>query len=138
MYNLPILSRSAVQGFIDRSECVRTRRRQKKKSGREDPACNWAVCRLAQAIQWREQFRIGCLEPNHEDRLLSKFPPLFLDAIAFWDEHHRQIILGNANIHQHLVARNENGVFTSPELGGVFQPVSDITSVFDMVTVLKP
>ena len=108
---------------------MHSNKKKKKKSGREDPACDWSVCRLAQATQWLEQFRIGRLEPNHEDRLNSKFPPLFLCAIAFWDEHHRETILGDANIYQHLVARNENGVFTSPSLGGIFSPVGDITSV---------
>jgi hypothetical protein len=55
------ISRSAVQAFIKRSEFIKTRKRQNKKSGRENPECNWAVCRLAQSMQWQEQFRLGCL-----------------------------------------------------------------------------
>ena len=56
--NETLISRSAVQGFIKRSDCIKTRKRQLKKSGRENPDCVWAISRLAQAEQWREQFRV--------------------------------------------------------------------------------
>ena len=127
--NQEVISRSAVQSFIYRSECIKTRKRQLKKSGRDDPECNWAVCRLAQASQWAEQFRIGKLPVDHPDVLQSPYPPLFEDGIAFWDEHHRQVILGNANVYQHLVSQDANGKFSSPANGGAFSPTSDITSV---------
>ena len=112
-----LISRSAIQAFIAKSECIKTRKRQLKKSGRDDPDCNWARCRLAQANQWKEQFRLGELPPDHPDLINPIFPPLYLDGIIFWDEHHRQVILGNANIYQHQVSIGGDGIVASPADG---------------------
>ena len=52
---LPRLCWSVVQRFIDRDPCIKTHRRQMKKSGKTDPGCDWAKARLAQCQQWEEQ-----------------------------------------------------------------------------------
>lgn len=106
------LCRSAIQGFISRSDCIKVRKRQLQKSGNDDPTCVLAQARTAQAEQFREQLMIGYLPEDSIDRLESPFPPIYTDGIVFWDEHHREVILGEANAYQYLISRNELGVVT--------------------------
>jgi hypothetical protein len=58
------LCRSAVQGFIKRSECIKIRKK-------DDSECAWAKARQAQAEQFREQLLIGFLPEDSPDRLDS-------------------------------------------------------------------
>ena len=53
--NLPIVSWSAVQGFIQRSSIIDRSKRLTKKSGKDDPNSPWAMARLEQALQLRYQ-----------------------------------------------------------------------------------
>jgi hypothetical protein len=87
------LSRSAVQGFMTRSDCIKTRKRQLKKSGKDDPSCQWAQARQAQAEQFLEQLALGDLPEDSYDRLMNPLKPIYTDGIVFWDEHHREVIL---------------------------------------------
>lgn len=123
------LCRSAVEGFISRSDCIKVRKRQLQKSGKDDPGCGWAMARTAQAEQFREQLLIGFLPENSPERIESPFPPIYTDGIVFWDEHHREVILGEANAYQYLISRNESGVVTLPADGGTFGKNMDITSI---------
>jgi hypothetical protein len=123
------LCRSAVQGFIKRSDCIKTRKRQLKKSGKDDSNCAWAKARAAQAEQFREQLLIGFLPADSPERIESPFQPIYSDGIAFWDEHHREVILGEANAYQYLISRDESGKVALPEDGGKFGKDMDITSI---------
>jgi hypothetical protein len=69
------LCRSAVQGFLKRSDCIKTRKRQLKKSGKDDSNCAWAKARAAQAEQFREQLLIGFLPADSPERIESPFQP---------------------------------------------------------------
>ena len=123
------LSRRAVQGFIERSDSIKVRKRGVKKSGKDDQESTWAKARSAQAAQWHEQLRLGTLPVNHPDVLASPFSPIYTDGIVFWDEHHREVILGEAGAYQYMIATNEKGVVTAPSEGGKFGPEKDITSI---------
>jgi hypothetical protein len=123
------LSRSAVEGFISRSDCIKVRKSQLQKSGKDDPGCGWAMARAAQAEQFRGQLLIGFLPEDSPERIDSHFPPIYTDGIAFWDEHHREVILGEANAYQYLISRNESGVVTLPANGGTFGENIDVTSI---------
>jgi hypothetical protein len=123
------LCRSAVQGFIKRSECIKIRKRQLKKSGKNDSECAWAKARQAQAEQFREQLLIGFLPEDSPDRLDSPFQPTYSDGIAVWDEHHREVILGEANAYQYLISRDESREVALPANGGKFGKDMDITSI---------
>ena len=126
---LELLSRSAVQGFISRSDSIKVRKRGVKKSGKDDKESTWAKARMAQAAQWREQLRLGNLPVDHPDVSASPFKPIYHDGIVFWDEHHREVILGNAGAYQYMISTNEKGVVTAPSEGGKFGPEQDKTSI---------
>ena len=123
------LSRSAVQAFITRSDCIKTRKRHQKKSGKDDPSSQWAKARQEQAEQFREQLYLGFLPTDSPDLLDSPFDPIYSDGIVFWDEHHREVILGEANAYQHLVSVDDLGNVVAPTAGGKFGKDSDITSI---------
>jgi hypothetical protein len=127
--HMPIVSRSCIQTFIETSDCIKTRKRAQKKSGRDDPSCAWAVARLQQCLQWKHQIYLGRLADDNPEKTSSPIPPIYFDGVAFWDEHHRQIILGDANVYQHKVSVDVCGKVVSPDKGGVFGPSRDITSV---------
>ena len=126
---LEAISRSAVQGFAQRSQCIHVRKRGLKKSGKQDHDCCWAKARMAQAHQMKEQLRLGELPVDHPDRSVPIYSPIYIDGIAFWDEHHRAVILGDAGAYQYQVSRNEEGVVTTPAEGGKMSEVKDVTSV---------
>lgn len=92
--DLPPISWSSVERFRINSEVIETSRRTFKKSGKLDESSKWSIARLAQAKQMYEQYEMGLL---HIDDRTSKFPPLFLDGVAWWDEHHQQTVLGKCD-----------------------------------------
>jgi hypothetical protein len=87
---LELLSWSAVENFRLHSDCIDTSRHIKK-SGKKDPDSQWSMARLSQCLQWLEMYEDG-LKPRN--KRTSTFPPLFLDGLALWDEHHQKIVLG--------------------------------------------
>lgn len=117
--NLPTVSWSTVDGFINRSEIIQRHRRQTKKSGNDDINSTWALARLAQCEQFSEQLELGLLLPNDPEVIQSGLPPMKLHGIAFWDGHHEQVKLGFASKTESLIARNEHGEAAAPLFGGV-------------------
>lgn len=85
------VSFSAVEGFTLRSEIIVKSRRRTKKSGKEDPNTTWSVCRLAQCLQFKEQFRLGKLPIGHPDLINTALPLLKVHNIVFWDEKHQKV-----------------------------------------------
>jgi hypothetical protein len=59
----------------------------------------------------------------------SPFQPIYSDGIALWDEHHREVILGEANAYQYLISRDESREVALPANGGKFGKGMDITSI---------
>ena len=108
------ISRSAVQGFMKRSDCIKIRKRGNKKSGKDDLNSAWSTARLAQAKQFKEQLEQGVI---------------FIDGIIFCDEHHREVILGNAGAYQYMISRDDNGIITAPIKGGRYSKINDRTSI---------
>jgi hypothetical protein len=123
------ICRSAVQGFMTRETCIKTRKIQAKKSGKADKNCLWARARLAQALQFREQLLLGFLDKNHPDVLNSDLKPLHINGIVFVDEHHEQVVLGSAGVYHHNIARDASGAPTAPDEGGVFSEEKTTTSI---------
>ena len=122
------ISRSAMQGFIERSPAIKTRRRGRKKSGRDDSNCAWAKSRVQQCRQFQYQLELGA-GPD-ENIAASTLPPRFLDGIAWYDEHHREVILGDAGPFEYLIARDRiTGLVTSSTEGGVFPAQKSQTTV---------
>ena len=125
------ISVGAVKYFIQHSSCVRTVRRGTKKSGKTDVNSAWAKARKAQCEQWREQLRLGT--STHGTRQASTLPPMRVDGIVWWDEHHQKTRCGHASKHVSLVSRDPaTGKASKPvEEGGkgVFPEVEDVTSV---------
>jgi hypothetical protein len=123
------ISRSAMQGFIERSPAIKTRKRGKKKSGRDDASCLWAKSRVQLCKQFLNQLELGA-GLDDENIAASTLPPLFLDGIAWYDEHHREVILGNAGPFEYLIARDPiTGLVTSISDGGVFPAQKSQTTV---------
>ena len=79
-----------VQRFCDQSDCVDRNKRLHKKSGAEDEGSTWAKARLAQCKQMTEQFRLGELDPTSDEVTASPYPPLNINALAVFDEHHHE------------------------------------------------
>ena len=98
------LSRSAVQGFMQRSDCIKTRKRQPEKSGKDDRCSQWAKARQEQAEQFKEQLFLGFLQEDSAYILVSPFGPIHIEGIVFWDEHHREVTLGEASAYQHMIS----------------------------------
>ena len=66
---------------------------------------------------------------NHEDVISSTLGPIFLDGIIFRDEHHRQVILGNAGACLYIFSRNNDGVITAPSKSGIFTEEKDRATI---------
>ena len=90
------VSYGAVQSFVKKSPLIHLQKRATKKSGKEDTELPWCKSRLAQCRQWLKQFELGKSVPIGAVHI-SEFPPLYIHAIAWWDEHHRKIRLGFAS-----------------------------------------
>jgi hypothetical protein len=128
--NLEPICRSAVQGFMKRSPFIKMTTIQAKKSGKDDPKCQWAIARLNQSLQVREQLYLGFIKDKNDPELLnSPFKPIYADGIAWWDEHHEKVILGSAGVYQHNISRDESGAVISPAEGGVFSEDKTTTSI---------
>ena len=69
------------------------------------------------------------LPVSHPDVISSTLGTIYIDGIIFWDEHHRQVILGNAGAYQYMISRNEVEVVTAPAEGGIFSSEKDRTSI---------
>ena len=116
------VSLSAVQGFILRSDIIDRSRRLSTKSGKKDVGSPWAKARLNQFLQFQHQLAYGdskeqgipfCVPPQYKDA-----PAMHLDAIVWWDEHHRKVILGHVSKFENRVAMKD-GVVTALAEGGV-------------------
>ena len=115
------VSWSAVNNFAARSTLITTHKRGTKKS-RKDKDSAWAKARLAQCRQWRDQFDAsrplpaGCHRAN-------------IEAVAWWDEHHKKTRLGHASKWENKVARHpESGLPCIPENGGVVPDSRPVTT----------
>jgi hypothetical protein len=82
---LPSVSYSAVQSFVSSHPDARIVKRPMKKSGKEDMDSVWAQARKAFALQLRDQLK-G----------IGPHASIYLDGIAWWDEHHKKVRLGHA------------------------------------------
>ena len=116
------LSYSAVARFVRQSPVIVIARRKTRKSGKDDRGTTWAQARLAFANQLLEQLELGRLTPEQRAARASPFPPLYPHAIAWWDEHHKKVIIGHSSKLEVRVYRNAEGKATPPEEGGVLPP----------------
>ncbi|KAJ1385737.1 hypothetical protein B484DRAFT_461248, partial [Ochromonadaceae sp. CCMP2298] len=105
-------------------------RRHTKKSGKEDEESTWAKSRVAQCDQFRLQLHLGTLNPDSAVVKASEFKPVLAHALVFWDENHKQCILGHTSKYETLVARNPfDNTPTAPQYGGVFPAKKSRTTV---------
>jgi hypothetical protein len=104
-------------------------RRRTRKSGKDDVGTTWAQARLAFAEQLLEQLELGGLPPAARAVRMSQFPPLHLHAIAWWDEHHKKVILGHTSKLEARVYRNADGKAAVPADGGVLPEDKPNTNV---------
>jgi len=118
-----IVSLSAVEGFVLRSDIIDRSRRLSTKSGKKDVDSPWARARLNQFQQIKYQLEYGdavengaafCTPPWYKEA-----PPMHLDGIVWWDEHHRKVILGHVSKYENRVAVDAHGVPTAVSDGGV-------------------
>ena len=109
----PPISWSAVQSFEARCPAISTKKRATKKSGKTDETSEWAIARVAQCKQMQRQLKLG-EEQASRQRVVGRSdePPVHLDGLAIWDEHHHRIRLG----HQ---SRYETRLCLHPETGEV-------------------
>jgi hypothetical protein len=130
---LPPLSWSAVQGFVQRSGVIDRSRRQYKKSGKDDLNSPWAKARVQQCTQFKKQIELGLLPATSEEVVQSiadGLPPIHVNAIAWWDENHKKVVLGHTAKFENRVARNRfDGTPTPVQFGGVLPPKSMRTAV---------
>ena len=114
------VSWSAVNDFAARSEKIKTQKRGTTKSGKGAESA-WAKKRLTQCKEWVAQ-----LDPSAE------LPPgcrrVYLEALVFWDEHHKKTRLGHATKYENRISQNAEGKFCNPDDGGVFPAQRPTTS----------
>ena len=124
-HGLPIISKSAIQGFVQRSDVIDRSRRLSIKSGKKDENSPWAKARLNQFKQFQYQLGYGDAVAKKEafevNPMYIGAPPMNLDGIVWWDEHHRKVILGHVSKYENRVSMKD-GVVTSPAEGGVYPP----------------
>ncbi len=110
--NQDIYSWSTIQRFVCDHPLVVTNITGVMKSGSSDLNSVWAKARLAQCSLWLlHQLHLG----DTSDYSNPILPPIYMHGIAFWDEHHKKIILGNSSIIQRRVYHDGNGKFCAPE-----------------------
>ena len=130
---LPMVSWSAVQGFNARCPASDTRKRATKKSGKDDAGGVWAQARAAQCRQFKRQLALAlaiAADPAKRAADKSGEPPLFLDGVAFWDEHHDKIRLGHVSKYETRLARDPaTGNIALPDDGGEFPERKAVTTV---------
>jgi hypothetical protein len=131
--NLPPISYSAVQGFVQRSDVIHRSRRLTKKSGKDDEGSLWAQARVAECTQFLEQLRLGRLPADCKevlDSIAKGLLPLHPAAIAWWDENHKKVVLGFTSKHENRIARNPfDQQPTSVKFGDVLPPKKPQTAI---------
>ena len=124
------VSLSTIQAFIQRSDIIHRSKRLSIKSGNKDENSPWAKARFRQCLQLEFQFQYGnsldegipfVVPPEYKDT-----PPMYIDGIVWWDEHHRKVILGHMAKTENRIAMVD-GVPTSPQDGGTFAEKSPNT-----------
>ena len=127
---MSIVSLSAVEAFVLRSDIIDRSKRLSCKSGKKDVESPWAKARLQQFLQFQYQLEYGdvleqgipfCAPPQYKDA-----PAMHLDGIVWWDEHHRKVILGHVSKFENRVAMLD-GVATAVGEGGVLPAKSHNT-----------
>jgi hypothetical protein len=122
----PRVSKSTVNTFVNNSEVALRQHRQTKKSGKDDEDTPWAKARVEQCNQFLIQYEMPVEELVVDH---PTWPKLYLDGVVFWDEHHRQVILGHSSREETRISRNELGEPCSVKNGGVFPPRRPRTTV---------
>jgi hypothetical protein len=135
-HDLETVSYGAVQGFVSRSKIMKIHRRGTKKAGSSSASSDWAVARVVQCQQFYQQYLNGLeWDKKYEEtpaKLRSAFklefdlPPIFLDGLTFWDEHHKKCKLGFASKWETLLRFDEEGY---PSEEGKWEPEHPNTSV---------
>ena len=132
---LPAVSYITVQRFVCDHPCVEYRKRRTKKSGKDDNGSDWAKARLILVKQLQQQLDLGEAQasegshvgtPADTADLSPHLPPLSLDKIAFWDEHHKKVRLGHASKWEMRYRLDENGGLSRD---GELEPDKPTTSV---------
>ena len=103
-------------------------RRSTEKTGKYDKESPWAKARLAQCLQYQSQ-----LSPDYQNDIkeirkarsgaeeVITAPRMSLDSIVWWDEKHKQCVLGCNSKFETRLARNVfDGSITDPKYGGKF------------------
>jgi hypothetical protein len=116
------ISYSSVARFVNLSPVIVIARRKTRKSGKDDEGTTWAQARLAFAMQLVEQIEVGECSPEERATRGSVFPPLYLHAIAWWDEHHKKVILGHTSKNEARIYRDKDGKAAIPTDGGELPP----------------
>lgn len=123
------LSYSTVARFVHQSPVIVIARRKSKKSGTSDPDALWSRARSAFAKQVLEQIELSGLSESARAARNSPFPPLYLHAIAWWDEHHKKVMLGFTSDLEARVYRDSSGKASLADDGGVLPPEKPKTLV---------
>jgi hypothetical protein len=132
----PIVCQSAVQRFIQTSRIMKKTRRTTEKTGKTDANSPWAIARFNLCSQYKiqlgaEEYILENRSPEisfsdfiSTERLPNGDPFVFLDAIVFWDEKHKECVIGCNSKYETRLCRNVyDGEITPPEYGGVFADV---------------
>jgi|AntAceMinimDraft_1070359.scaffolds.fasta_scaffold22423_1 hypothetical protein len=127
--NIPDLapvSWSAVRSFVKKSGYMRIHKRQQCKSGKRDIGSIWALARIAQMQQLKQQLGYGSVPGTPSVDL----PRIFLDGVAFWDEFHLKCKLGHASKWECVMCRHpETDEVCTEEEGGVWEEEKPNTSM---------
>ena len=118
--NLPIFGVSAVQRFVCNSACIDVSIRQTLKSGKSDPASDWATARLAECEMIKEMIYLGTLPRDSYEVRNSLLRPIYRGGIVFFDEKHTKCKLGPSSKFERRVSRNEHGEVCEPAMNGRF------------------
>ncbi len=81
-----LISYNTLLRFVDNHPLIVSSKRSKRKSGSVDQDSEWAKARLAQCQQWYEQILIGEAIEKGNTPIPRNLPPIYVYAIAWWDE----------------------------------------------------
>ncbi len=138
--DLSPVSYHAVQAFIARSPVINLHKRGTKKAGSNDEKSDWAIARVVECTQFEEQLENGEKYDAEFKKtplrlrgdLYSKYdpPPIFIDGISYFDEHHELCRLGHVSKYEALLCLDpDTGMPLCEEEGGEWEDEKPTTTV---------
>jgi hypothetical protein len=113
------VSKDAIYAFISRSPIIQKYRRTTKKTGSTAAASQWALNRVCQCNHYLKEMSLSYdIKPWPQHHV-----PLFVDEVVWFDEKHKQCVLGFSSKWEYMIARNPfDQMPTDPAFGGIFPP----------------